>query len=328
MKNGVIGLLIVAGLTAAGMTAGCEKSAGNTNPPAQGRKITCTVGMITDIVKRIAGDKAVVKGIIGDGVDPHLYQVTRSDVIDLMDAEVVFYNGLMLEGKMTDTLIKVAKKRTVEAVTESIDRSLLLSPAEFAGHYDPHVWMDPALWKRCSVHVAETLGTWDAANGDHFRANQAVLAAEMDALHVYAKKIIATIPARSRILITAHDAFNYFSRAFGLEVHGIQGISTDSEAGIADINRLVDLIVEREVKAVFVESSVSDKNVKALIEGAASKGHTVVIGGTLFSDAMGKPGTYEGTYIGMIDHNATTIARALGGEAPQTGMSGKLTGVK
>lgn len=317
-------LLLLAALP---LSAGCDKP--NEARPASGRtRITCTVGMINDIVKRIAGDKADVSGIIGEGVDPHLYQATRSDVVALMEADLVFYNGLMLEGKMSDTLVKVAQKKPVEAVTEAIEPNLLLSPPEFAGHHDPHVWMDPSLWKSCARHIARVLSERDVTNKAFYEANLASLVADMDGLNAYAKTAIGTIPDRSRVLITAHDAFNYFSRAFGLEVHGIQGISTDSEAGIADINRLVDLIVARQIKAVFVESSVSDKNVRALIEGAAAKGHTVTIGGTLFSDAMGKPGTYEGTYIGMIDHNVTTITRALGGEAHQTGMNGKLTGVR
>ncbi len=290
-------------------------------------RVTCTVGMITDIVRQVAGEKAVVEGIIGEGVDPHLYQATRSDIKRLLDADIVFYNGLMLEGKMSDDLVKVGRKRPVHAVTELIDKSLLLEPPEFAGHYDPHVWMDPTLWMKCTEMVAESLGADDVdpANREHYRANYRAYAAQLDALHAYAEQALATIPAQSRVLVTAHDAFNYFARAYDLEVRGIQGISTDSEAGLADINRLVELLVQRGVRAVFVESSVPEKNVRALVEGAGSRGHAVKIGGTLFSDAMGAPGTYEGTYVGMIDHNVTTIVRALGGEAPEGGMNGKLS---
>ncbi len=290
-------------------------------------RVTCTVGMITDIVRQVAGDRAVVEGIIGEGVDPHLYQATRSDIKKLLDADVVFYNGLMLEGKMSDDLVKVGRKRPVHAVTELIDKSLLLAPPEFAGHHDPHVWMDPTLWKKCTEMVAETLGAddFDPANRDYYRANYRAFAEQLDALHAYAQQTLATIPAQSRVLVTAHDAFNYFARAYNLEVRGIQGISTDSEAGLADINRLVELLVQRSVRAVFVESSVPEKNVRALVEGADSRSHAVKIGGTLFSDAMGAAGTYEGTYVGMIDHNVTVIARALGGEAPEKGMSDKLS---
>lgn len=288
-------------------------------------RIVCTVGMVTDIVQRIAGDRARVEGLIGEGVDPHLYQATRSDIALLLAADVVFYNGLMLEGKMADALIKVARKRPVYAVTELIDASLLLEPPEFEGHSDPHVWMDVSLWRRCAEMVARTLGEFDPGNVEHYQGNLRTLAEELDRLHAYAQRTIATIPREHRVLVTAHDAFNYFGRAYDIEVIGIQGISTESEAGIADINRIVTSLVDRKVRAVFVESSVSDKNVKALLEGAASRGHQVRIGGTLYSDAMGKAGTYEGTYVGMIDHNVTTIARALGGEAPARGMQGKLS---
>ena len=317
---------IVAGLVAciAAVSSGCNtESHGKSKGPY---RITCTVGMITDIVRQVAGDKAQVEGIIGEGVDPHLYQATRSDINKLMAADIVFYNGLMLEGKMADALVKVGRKRPVYAATEFVDESLLLEPPEFDGHHDPHLWMDPTLWKKCAGTVARTLGEFDPANKSYYFANYERYAQQIDALHEYAKKSLATIPEKSRVLVTAHDAFNYFARAYDLEVKGIQGISTESEAGLKDINRLVDLLVQRGIRAVFVESSVSDKNVRALVEGAAAKGGKVTIGGTLFSDAMGKPGSYEGTYIGMIDHNVTTIARALGGKAPKKGMQGKLSG--
>ncbi|MBX3395555.1 MAG: zinc ABC transporter substrate-binding protein [Phycisphaerae bacterium] len=294
-------------------------------PPAARFKITCTTGMITDTVRRIASDRADVLGIIGEGVDPHLYQATRSDVLALTSADVVYYNGLLLEGRMTDTFIKVARQRPVYAVTDLIDESILIVPAALGGHPDPHVWMDPSLWSICAKQVAITLGNLDPPRRETFVANHAKFAEELTQLDAYARKCLDSVPERSRVLVTAHDAFRYFARAYGMEVHGIQGISTESEAGIADINRLVDLLVTREVKAVFIESSVSDKNIRALIEGAAARGHTVTIGGTLYSDAMGKPGTYEGTYVGMIDHNVTTITRSLGGDAPIRGLHGKLS---
>lgn len=294
-------------------------------PSRRSFKIVCTVGMVTDIAKNVAGDLADVEGIIGEGVDPHLYQTTRKDIGKLLSADVVFYSGLKLEGKMTDALIKIGRKRPVFAVTERIDEALLVSPPDFAGHHDPHVWMDPVLWKQCAEMVAEALGDFDTANAGFYRTNYERYAAELDRLSAYAQGVLASVPERSRVIVTAHDAFNYLARSFEFDVRGIQGISTESEAGIDDVNALVELLVSRDVKAVFVETSVSDKNVRSLIEGAGARGHTVVIGGSLFSDAMGKPGTYEGTYIGMIDHNVTTIARALGGSAPPRGMQGKLT---
>ncbi len=295
------------------------------DPPSIPYKITCTTGMVADIVRQVVGDKAAVQNIIGEAVDPHLYIATRSDIAELLRADVIFYNGLMLEGKMSDTFIKVARKKAVYAVTESIDRSLLLEPPEFAGHYDPHLWMDVSLWQQCTKAVAQSLSEFDPPNADYYQANYEAYASRLDELHVYARKAISGVPEDRRVLITAHDAFNYFARAYGLEVRGVQGISTESEAGIEDVNRLINLMVDRKVGAVFVETSVSQKNVESLIEGAAARGHAVRIGGSLFSDAMGKAGTYEGSYVGMIDHNVTTIARALGGNTPQRGMQGKLS---
>ena len=281
--------------------------------------------MVTDIVREVAGDKAKVQGLMGEGVDPHLYKPTRDDVAKLLQADVVFYSGLMLEGRMTDTFLKVARKGTpVFAVTELLDEKFLLEPKEFAGHTDPHVWMDVKGWMDAVKVVARSLGEVDADNAGYYTKNAERYVAQLAKLNDYAKQSLGSIPKDRRVLITAHDAFNYFGRAYGIEVRGIQGISTESEAGVADINKLVDYLVERKIPAIFVESSVSDKNIKALVEGSKSRGHAVRIGGQLFSDAMGKPGTYEGTYLGMLDHNITMVARALGGTAPERGLSGKL----
>jgi manganese/zinc/iron transport system substrate-binding protein len=287
-------------------------------------RIVCTTGMVADIVRHVAGDLATIENIIGEGVDPHLYNATLDDIRRLREADVVFYSGLLLEGKMTDALVKVARTRPVYAVTELVDEKLLLAPAAFAGHYDPHLWMDVTLWKTCTAMVCDSLCEFDKDHAAVYRANLQSYSAELDALQGYARDTLATIPKASRVLVTAHDAFNYLGRAYDVEVIGIQGISTESEAGLEDINRIVRTMVDRGIKAVFVETSVSQKNVEALIEGAGARGHRVDIGGALFSDAMGKPGTYEGTYIGMIDHNVTTITRALGGTAPPRGMQGKL----
>ncbi len=287
--------------------------------------IVTTVGMITDIVARVAGDRAEVVGLIDAGIDPHLYAPTRSDVQKLMEADIVFYNGLLLEGKMTDSLIRAGTSgRPVHAVTEELDPSFLLSPDAFDGHYDPHVWMDPAAWSKAVEVVRDRLSEFDPEHAEAYRANAEELLAEIEALDRYTETILASVPENRRVLVTAHDAFNYFGRRFGFEVVGIQGISTASEAGVLDVERLVALIVDREIPAVFVESTVSERNINALIAGARARGHEVTIGGELFSDAMGPRGTYEGSYVGMIDHNATIIARALGGEAPEGGMQGKL----
>jgi manganese/zinc/iron transport system substrate-binding protein len=263
---------------------------------------------------------------MGEGVDPHLYKPTRADVKALLDADMVFYSGLTLEGRMTDTFSRVARSgKPVFPVTEGLDEGYLREPPEFAGHYDPHVWMDVEAWSQCVELVRQALADFDPTNADYYQANAQRYQAELKILDDYAREAIASIPPQQRVLITAHDAFGYFSRAYAIPVRSVQGITTESEAGVDDINKLVDFIVERKLRAIFVESSVSPKNIQAIIEGAAQRGWTVKIGGELFSDAMGRPGTYEGTYIGMIDHNVTTIARALGGQVPERGLNGKLS---
>ena len=247
--------------------------------------------------------------------------------VRMLDADAIFYNGLLLEGKMTDSLIRAATGgKKVHAVTELLDESELLEPEEFEGLYDPHVWMDPAGWAKTIGVVRDKLSELDPGGAEAYAANAEAYAARVAALDSYAESVLGSVPEEQRVLVTAHDAFNYFGRRFGFEVVGIQGISTESEAGVLDIEALVDLLAERGVGAVFVESTVSERNVNALISGAKARGHDVAIGGELFSDAMGEDGTYEGTYLGMLDHNVTTIARALGGDAPEHGMDGKLGG--
>ncbi len=289
-------------------------------------QVTTTVGMITDIVRQVAGEHATVQGLMREGVDPHLYKPTRTDVIKLMNADVVFYNGLMLEGKMADVLIKVSRKgKPIYAVTEILleDEGYVMD--DTLEHDDPHVWMDVAGWMRAVKAVAAALAEYDPSHREDYQANAQAYLQKLQQLDDYAKQAIGSIPESQRVLVTAHDAFRYFGRAYGIEVRGIQGLSTESEAGIKDINTLVGFLVDRGIAAVFVETSVADKNVRALIEGTKASGHDVRIGGTLYSDAMGPAGTYEGTYIGMIDHNVTTIAAALGGRVPEGGMQGKLT---
>ncbi|MGD8261189.1 MAG: zinc ABC transporter substrate-binding protein [Desulfobacterales bacterium] len=283
-----------------------------------------TVGMIADIIRQVAGDKAEVTNIIGTGVDPHLFNPTRSDVAVLLKSDIVFYAGLLLEGQMTDVLVKISRKRPVYAVTELLKESYLIQDTN-TNHSDPHVWMDVQGWMKAVAVVKDALSEFDPTNSANYNEKAATYRKRLEELDAYARKVIGSIPENQRIMVTAHDAFKYMGRAYGIEVMGIQGISTESEAGLKDLNNIVDELVRRKIPAVFVESSVSDKNVKALLEGAKSRGHEVIIGGELFSDAMGTAGTYEGTYIGMIDHNVTTIARALGGQAPEKGLSGKLT---
>lgn len=300
---------------------GCapDKPAAANDPRAGASyKIVGTVGMITDVVRNIAGEHATVEGIIGEGVDPHLYQPTRDDVVTLKAADLIFYNGLLLEGRMTDVLLQMATVgKPVHAVTERIlgDEQYLMEKDDGSSYTDPHVWMDVEGWRTGVEVIAEGLAAYDPAHANDYRARARAYSAELEALHLYALAAMGTIPEGQRVLVTAHDAFRYMGRAYGLEVKGIQGMSTESESGLRDVEELIDFIVEREVPAVFVESSVAHKNVRALVEGAKARGHEVRIGGELFSDAMGKAGTYEGTYIGMIDHNVTTIVNALGGKA-------------
>lgn len=300
---------------------GCSEKPTPAGEAGECYSIVCTVGMITDIAARVAGDRATVSGIMPSGTDPHLFLPSRTDVAMLSRGDVVFYNGLLLEGRMTDVLERAATGgKPVIAVTESLDESFLLAPPEFAGHHDPHVWMDPSAWAKAAEVVRDRLIAFDPEGSAVYEANAATMLADIEDLNAYAEAVLATVPENQRTLVTAHDAFNYFGRRFGFEVVGIQGISTDSEAGVRDIERLVTLIVDNNIPAVFVESTVAERNVRALVDGARAQGQDVIIGGSLFSDAMGAPGTWEGTYIGMIDHNVTTIARALGGDVPEGGL--------
>ena len=322
----LMGLLAMGG-------AGCAPSVADTAADASATRvpyaIVSTCGMVTDIVRNVAGEKARVTGLMGEGVDPHLYKPTRNDVKQLTGADVVFYSGLMLEGRMADTFTKVARRgKVVYPVTEEIEESYLLEPPEFEGHWDPHVWMAVDAWSECVTFVAQALAEFDPANAEYYAENASAYREELAELHEYARQSIATVPEKQRVLVTAHDAFGYFGRAYQIGVRSAQGLSTESEAGIEDINKLVQFIVENEIRAIFIESSVSEKNIRAIIEGAQDKGWAVQIGGELFSDAMGAPGTYEGTYIGMMDHNVTLITRALGGNAPASGLHSKLSNSK
>jgi manganese/zinc/iron transport system substrate-binding protein len=239
-------------------------------------------------------------------------------------ADLVLWNGLFLEAQMEDILGDLAERTTVRAVAEAVPEDLRVANDDYADHFDPHVWMDPTLWRIVALDVRDAMIAVAPENKETFEANADAYLADLEALADYATKALMSVPEEARVLVTAHDAFNYFGRAYGYEVIGIQGISTESEAGLNRITTLVDMLVERDIKSVFVESSVSDRPIRALIEGAKARGHDVRVGGELFSDAMGAPGTYEGTYIGMIDHNVTVITAGLGGEVPERGMAGKL----
>jgi manganese/zinc/iron transport system substrate-binding protein len=281
--------------------------------------VVATTGMIADAARHVGGEMVDVTALMGPGVDPHAYRQTRSDIVATAQADLVLWNGLYLEAQLEDFLLELGETRPVVAVAETIPETQLIGSEDYEGRFDPHVWMNPNLWSRVVLAVRDAMIEVHPEGEPAFTANADAHLEELAELAVYAQTVLASVPAESRVLVSAHDAFNYFGAAYGFEVVGIQGISTESEAGLQRIAQLVDMLVERDIRAVFVESSVSDRNIRALIEGAAAQGHEVVIGGELFSDAMGEPGTYEGTYPGMIDHNVTVIARALGGEAPAGG---------
>lgn len=335
--------LVATGLVGTGLT-GCGPASGaasaNDGADADDRPvIVTTTGMIGDLVSNLVarGDAAALAEVVvlmGPEVDPHSYQLTRADRAALERADAVVFNGFVLEGKITESLERmrragVAVLSVAELVRES-QAERLLAWAEGDKPHDPHLWNDPLLWaagvEATGAALADGLFADDAAAREAMAANAASYAAAVRGLDEYARETLGSVPEASRVLITAHDAFNYLGARYGLTVEGVQGISTESEAGVADLERLISLCVERRVPAVFVETTVSDRTVRALIDGASSRGHAVRLGGSLFSDAMGPAGTYEGTYIGMFDHNVTTIARGLGGTAPVGGMQGRLAG--
>ncbi len=319
----IYGLLLSVALT----HSACQpKPAAETNPNPDKPTALATIGMVADLVRAVGGDDVAITTLIGEGIDPHLYNPTLADVKALDAADIIFYNGLMLEGKMEEVLSKQSSDgKPVHAIAEAVKnrQNFLLEDEE--GHTDPHVWMDVKAWTMALDEVTAALTAFLPQKKEAFTVRANAYKEKLTELDAYAQKTISSIPEESRFLITAHDAFGYLAQAYGIEVKGIQGISTESEAAIRDIEELVTFIVDQKIPAIFVESSLSDKNVKALIEGAQAKGQQVLIGGELFSDAMGPAGTYEGSYIGMIDHNVTTITNALGGQAPATGLNGNLT---
>jgi manganese/zinc/iron transport system substrate-binding protein len=296
--------LSVAGLLLAGALVSAQS--------AEKIHVTATVSMVADLVKQVGGDRVTVESLMGPGVDPHLYKAAASDVTKLRRADVIFYNGLSLEGKMTDILAKLARsKKHVHAVTASAPTGRLLTPPEFEGHHDPHLWFDVSLWAECVESVVTGLGGFSPADAGYFQAQGRRVKTRLAELHRWARERANELPEQRRVLITSHDAYNYFGRAYGFQVVGLQGVSTVTEAGLADMAKLVDFIKRRGVKAIFVESSVSPAAIRRISRDAGVK-----VGGELFSDAMGTPGQMEdghdlGTYEGMIKHNLNTIVNAL-----------------
>ena len=273
--------------------------------------IVTTTGMIGDAVKNIVGDSADVASLMGPGVDPHLYKASYGDLRKLRNASIIVYNGLHLEGKMVDVFKKLSRKKNVIAVSEIIPENHLRKTAEFNGNPDPHIWFNVGLWRSAIEHMGLQIINADKIHADFYKNNLQKYLNRLDALDRYAKNEINKIPKEKRVLITAHDAFGYFGDAYTIEVKGLQGISTMADFGLNDISSLVNLITNRKIKAVFVESSVPRKAIDAVVEGCASQGHIVAIGGTLYSDAMGDPGTKEDNYIGMVTYNVNAIVKAL-----------------
>lgn len=289
------------------LLTGCAPAAGGSS----GGKltVTATTGMIADLVRNVGGAHVEVTSLMGPGVDPHLYKASEGDISKLQRAKVIFYNGLNLEGRMSDIFVKMSRTKLTVPVTERIPEDRVLEDNQ--GHPDPHLWFDVSLWMKAVEVIRDSLTEADPAHKADFERNAATYLKELDSLHRYAKEQLALVPGEQRVLVTAHDAFGYFGRAYGVEVMGLQGISTDTEYGLRDVQKLVDILVSRKIKAVFVESSVPKRSIEAVVEGAKARGHQVTIGGELFSDALGEAGTPEGTYTGMVRHNVDTIVKAL-----------------
>ncbi|MEM6643675.1 MAG: zinc ABC transporter substrate-binding protein [Bacteroidota bacterium] len=273
--------------------------------------VVATTGMLYDALLNIGGDSLHADYIMGPGVDPHLYKATQGDLQKVKNADLVIYNGLYLEGKMTDILKKLGQQKPVKAVAEAIPPGQLMVQTGSAGTIDPHVWFDVSLWKKVVMQIAAALQEVDPGNSAFYEGNLQSYLTKLDDLDKLVRDQLSEIPTQQRVLITAHDAFGYFGNAYGIRVEAVQGMSTVADFGLKDIAELIDLIISNNVKAVFMETSVSDRSIKAVIAGCREKGHEVNMGGSLYSDAMGAPGTAEGTYIGMFQKNVETMVSAL-----------------
>ena len=276
--------------------------------------VTATTGQVADLVTEVGGERVDVARLMGPGVDPHLFKASERNVEDLIDSDAIFYSGLHLEGKLGEVLERLEERRPVAAVTNSIPPDLLMSPPDFAGNPDPHFWFDPTLFAYATDQAGASLSLIDPSHADIYAANAASYKSKLSEADDFAFEQFATIPDQQRVVVTAHDAFGYLGRRYGLDVVGLQGISTSTEAGIRDVQRIADLLVERQIPAIFVETSVPRRTIEAVQVSTANRGWSVVIGGQLYSDALGDEGTPEGTYLGMFRYNVETIARSLKGE--------------
>ncbi|MYL41133.1 manganese transporter [Virgibacillus massiliensis] len=302
----MITILFIIGV--AGCSSGSEEIQGSEDKPVE---IVTTTAQIGDITKNIGGELVEVNSLMGPGVDPHLYKAVQGDIQNMTSADIIFYNGLHLEGQMGEIFEEMKKEKPTIPVAERIPEDKLLADPDSPDVSDPHVWFDINLWKYAAEAVRDGLIELDPSNEETYVKNTEAYLEELDKLNEYAMDRFEEIPEESRVLVTAHDAFNYFGEAYGFEVLGLQGLSTESDYGVNDIQRIIDVLVERNIKGVFVESSVSERSINAVVEGAKEEGHDVSIGGELYSDAMGEEGTEEGTYIGMFRHNVETIVESL-----------------
>ena len=274
-------------------------------------QIVTTTTMISDMVQFIGGDYAHVQGLMGSGVDPHLYKASEGDVSKLANADIIVYNGLHLEGKLEAIFNKMKQRKNVVQISKAIDVGAFIPSENFGGNYDPHIWFHIDYWTACARYFTDQMCEFDPGHKAYYRENANIYVNKLKALKQENQKLIATLPKEKRILITAHDAFNYFGKLYDFQVVGLQGLSTATEAGVKDVQNLANFIIDNNVNAIFVETSVPKRTIEALQASVKSKGHEVKIGGELFSDALGSPNTPEGTYVGMYKHNVTTIVNAL-----------------
>ncbi len=295
---------------------GCAQPASRQGPAdfsERKMRVVATTNIIGDLVRQVAGDRVELTTLMGPGVDPHLYKASEGDVQRMAAADVVLYNGLDLEGKMTEVFAQMAQRGiTTSAIAEeAVPESLRIGSKEYVGNHDPHVWFDVELWARVARHVGEVLAAKDTARAKAYRTNAAAYAQRLDSLDQYVMEQARRVNPERRVLITSHDAFSYLGRAYEVEVRGLQGISTTSEAGAADVQALAQYVGDRKIPAIFVETSVSPRGIQAVQEAVAAKGFQVKVGGTLYGDALGNRGTPEGTYVGAVRHNIDTIVRGL-----------------
>jgi manganese/zinc/iron transport system substrate-binding protein len=304
--------IAVAGLAALVLVLAAGCGGGGEARASEGElQVTTTTTMVTDLVREVGGSKVEVTGLMGPGVDPHLYRASQRDVLALSEADAVFYNGLFLEGQMVEIMEKVDRQKPAVAVTEDIPREELLASEDYDDQYDPHVWFNVGMWRTSVGPVVETLSELDPENAGYYERRGAAYERELAELDREVEREISSIPEDRRVLVTAHDAFRYFGREYGMEVRGLQGISTEAEAGTGDVSGLADYLAEEEIPAIFVESSVSPRSIRATQAATEARGWEVDVGGELYADAMDEPGTRAGSYTGMIRENVDTITEAL-----------------